>query len=79
MTNIERYNKAFKEVFSIDETVLDDDLSNQVIENWDSIHQLSFCTHLEEDFDIMLDTEDIFGLTSYIAGKEILKNYDINL
>ena len=36
-------------------------------------------SYIEESFDVMLDTEDILGLTSYSKGKEILvSKYNIN-
>jgi len=79
MTNIEKYDAAFMEVFSVSKEVLNDEFNNQSADNWDSIRQLSLVTELEESFDIMFDTEEILGLTSYSGGKEILSSkYDIN-
>ncbi len=79
MTNIEKYDAAFMEVFSVSKEVLNDEFNNQSADNWDSIRQLSLVTELEESFDIMFDTEEILGLTSYSEGKEILSSkYDIN-
>jgi len=34
---------------------------------------------LEENFDIMMDTDDIIDFSSYEKGKEILKKYDVVL
>lgn len=79
MTNIEKYNKAFVDVFAIDEVMLDDNFSQETVEEWDSVHQLNIVANLEESFDIMLETEDITSFTSYQAGKLILTKFSIML
>lgn len=78
MTNIEKYNSIFTEVFGVDPSVLNDDFSKETVDQWDSVHQLNLVSLAEEAFDIMLDPEDIMGFTSYAKGKEILANQDID-
>ena len=72
MENVKKYNVIFMEVFSVGEEVLNDEFKQGNVENWNSIHQLNLVSYIEESFDVMLDTEDILGLTSYSKGKEIL-------
>ena len=79
MTNLEKYNQIFTEVFGVDASVLNDDFSKDTVDQWDSVHQLNIVSLAEETFDIMLDPEDIMGFTSYKAGKDILKKQDIEL
>lgn len=79
MTNLEKYNQIFTEVFGVDASVLNDNFSKDTVDLWDSVHQLNIVSLAEEAFDIMLDPEDIMGFTSYIAGKKILKKQDIEL
>lgn len=79
MTNREKYNQIFTEVFGVDASVLNDDFSKETVDLWDSVHQLNIVSLAEEAFDIMLDPEDIMGFTSYKAGREILKNQEIEL
>lgn len=79
MTNLEKYNQIFTEVFGVDASLLNDDFSKDTVDQWDSVHQLNIVSLAEEAFDIMLDPEDIMGLTSYKAGKEILGKQDIEL
>ena len=79
MTNIEKYNDAFVEVFGVDSSVLSDDFSKENVESWDSVHQLNIIALLEESFDVMFDPEDILGLTSYAEGKKILSKYNVEL
>jgi len=55
MTNIEKYNDAFVEVFGVDSAVLNDSFSKDSVESWDSVHQLNIIALLEESFDVMFD------------------------
>jgi len=77
MTKNEKYNKAFIESFNIGEKDLEN-LTYQSISSWDSVGHMGLIAALEEEFDIMMDTDDIIDLSSYEKGKEILKKYDIS-
>jgi len=77
MENLEKYNQAFIENFSVDVSVLNDAFGVDTVESWDSVAQLSLVSAIEDIFDIMLDAEDILGFRSYGAGKDILKKYQI--
>lgn len=79
MTNLEKYNQAFIEVFAVESSVLNENFNKDTVEEWDSVHQLNIVALLEESFDIMFEPEDIMDLTSYEKGKEILKKYEVEL
>ena len=79
MTNREKYNQAFVEVFGVEESALNADFSKENVDAWDSVHQLNIIAILEEAFDIMLDPEDIMELSSYAKGEAIMTKYDVEL
>lgn len=79
MSNIEKYNNAFVEVFGVEENALGSNFNKDSVEGWDSVHQLNIIALLEESFDIMLDPEDIMELTSYDKGKELMAKYEVEL
>lgn len=79
MTNKEKYNQAFIEVFGVDESVLTSDFAKENVESWDSVHQLNIIALIEESFDIMFDPEDIMELTSYDKGLAIIAKYEVEL
>ena len=79
MTNLEKFNNIFCDVFSVDVDQLNDEFNNTTVDGWDSVHQLSLTSALEDEFDIMLDAEDILEFTSYNNAKTILAKYDIEL
>ena len=45
MTNIEKYNNAFVEVFGVESAVLDDGFSKDSVDAWDSVHQLNIIAY----------------------------------
>ena len=79
MTNLEKLNKIFCEVFSVEESALNNEFDNKSVEGWDSVRQLSLTSSVEDEFDIMLDPEDILEFISYNNAKTILAKYDIEL
>ncbi len=79
MNNIEKLNQIFSEVFSVDISSLNETFDKDHVEGWDSVHQLSLTSAVEDEFDIMLDAEDILEFTSYENAKTILAKYDIEL
>lgn len=79
MTNLEKYNDIFAQVFGAKVEELGDKYSKETVSAWDSVHQLNIISLMEETFDLMLDPEDIMACTSYNAGKEILAKNGIEL
>lgn len=79
MTNLEKYNAIFQEVFGASVNQLGDNYSKETVSDWDSVHQLNVIALMEENFDLMLDPEDIMACTSYNAGKDILAKNGIEL
>ena len=77
MSNLEKYNKIFCELFNIDETELVHLKYQQG--RWDSVGHMTLVASLEEAFDIMMDTDDIIDFASYKIGIEILKKYEVIL
>lgn len=79
MNNLEKLNKIFCEVFSVEESALNSNFDKTTVDGWDSVHQLSLTSSVEDEFDIMLDAEDILDFTSYDNAKAILGKYEIEL
>jgi len=76
MTNLEKYKNAFIECFNVEEEKLSG-LEYQMIADWDSIGHMSLIAMLEDEFDIMMDTDDIIDFSSFEKGKEIISKYDV--
>ena len=79
MSNLDKYNKVFREVFELEIDQLNESLSYQSVSKWDSVGHMAMVALLEEEFDIMMDTDDIIDFSSYEKGKEILAKYEVVL
>ena len=76
MSNLEKYINAFTSSFDVDAETANT-LKYQDISAWDSVGHMTLVAALEDEFDIMIDTDDIIDLSSYEKGKEILAKYGV--
>ena len=56
--NIEKYNKIFKELFEVEEDELNANF-NFGVEKWVSLAHMELIAQLEDEFEIMFETDDI--------------------
>jgi len=78
MTNLEKYNKAFCQSFSIDEEkILNANLEYNSIPEWDSVGHMGLIAEIEDAFNIQLEMDDVIDFSSYNKGKELLEKYKI--
>lgn len=78
MSNFAKYKKVFTEAFEINEDILLD-LEYQGVPEWDSVGHMSMIGLLEDEFDIMMEMEDIIDFSSFKKGIDTLKKYNINI
>lgn len=76
MENTEKYIKVFTEVFGVTKENASE-LKYQSIDAWDSVGHMGLIAALEENFDIMLEADDIVDFSSFEKGKEILSKYNV--
>lgn len=77
MSNREKYDAAFLEVFEIDAGELNEGLEYQSIKAWDSVGHMALVAELEDIFDIELEMDDIIDFGSYMTGINTLKKYGV--
>jgi len=54
-------------------------LTYQSVDNWDSIGHMNLIASLEDDFDIMMETDDIIDFSSFEKGIEIMAKYGVDI
>lgn len=79
MTNLEKYNHVFMNVFGVKEDILSEQFTFKDVPQWDSVAHLSLISELEDTFDVMFESDDILHYESYENGKKILKRMGIVL
>jgi len=77
MSMLAKYNNVFMRIFEVSEKDFSSEFSVRTVDKWDSITHLSLITEIEDEFDIMFESEDILEFVSYRLGKEILAKYDV--
>lgn len=76
MSNKEKYDAIIKSVFKIEANqAIDEDMNRDNYSYWDSLAHLTLITALEDEFNIMFETEDILSFDSYKKGIKIIEKY----
>jgi acyl carrier protein len=64
MTTREKVKKIISKVFKLEYVIIQDELSLDNHENWDSMGQLILLSALEQEFNLNIDFEDSLELTN---------------
>ena len=76
MDNLEKLKKAFTDALEIPIENITDDLAYGN-ESWDSVAHLALIASIEIEFDIMLVSDDVIDMSSFLKAKEILGKYGV--
>jgi acyl carrier protein len=68
---------VFSETLGIDRARVVDGLEYNSIKEWDSVAPMALIAALEENYDIMLETEDVIDMSSVGRAREILSKYSV--
>ena len=75
--NHEKLIQAFSTGLGIDPARVSDELTYNTIEEWDSTAHMILVAELENQFNIMLDTDDIIDMSSVSKAKQIIEKYGV--
>ena len=71
----ERVRATFMECLGISSDQVVDGLEYGTIKQWDSVAHMSLIVGLEDEFDIMIETDDVIDMSSFKMAKEIVTKY----
>ncbi|MEC1305739.1 MULTISPECIES: acyl carrier protein [Lysinibacillus] len=77
MDNEQRLRAIFSECLGINEAQINDELTYSSIPEWDSIAHMALVSEIDDQFDTMLDTDDVLDMSTFAKAKEILMKYDV--
>jgi acyl carrier protein len=69
---LEKLQKAFREGLALGDTVNYEDLAYGRTEGWDSVAHMGLVAMIESELDVMLSTDDVIDLSSFVKAQEIL-------
>ncbi|GAA1792156.1 acyl carrier protein [Luedemannella flava] len=75
--NIEQLRSVFRKSLELPADHPVDDLAYREIEKWDSLAHMSLVAAIEDEFDVLLDTDDVIDLSSFSKAREILERLDV--
>lgn len=61
----------------MDEARITDDLAYQSVPEWDSTGHMAVVAFLENEFHVMLDTDEIIAMSTVAKAREILQAHDV--
>ncbi len=67
----------FISTFKFPDDVILDSIVYGEIKGWDSLNHLTLVAEIEEEFGIMLDTDDVLDMSSFHKAVEIVGKYDV--
>ena len=79
MTSEETLKAAFVEGLGLDAGGVDwTTLAYRSIPEWDSVAHMQAVAEIEDAFDIMLEIDDVIGMSSFEVTKGILSKYGVS-
>ena len=70
---MEKVEKILCRVFGLKEDEINDDVTMESIERWDSLTHMDLITSLETELDIQFDMDEIMSMTDVKTIREIIK------
>ena len=77
--NETRLKNAFAEVLGISVELINDELKYNSVKKWDSVGHMTLIASIEQEFDIMIDTDDVINMSSFAKAKEIISKYGVDI
>jgi len=71
----EKIKKVFAECLGVSDDIITDSLEYASIPQWDSVAHMTVIVGLEDEFDIMIETDDVIDMSSVAKAYEIIGKY----
>ncbi|WP_117213627.1 acyl carrier protein [Allorhizocola rhizosphaerae] len=78
MSNIDRLRTSFRTALDLSSDFDVDALEYRGIEKWDSLAHMSLVATLEDEFGVMIDTDDVIDMSSFGKAREILQKQGVD-
>ncbi|GAB1689104.1 acyl carrier protein [Krasilnikovia sp. M28-CT-15] len=78
MIELQRLRDVFRTALDLPAGAVVDELHYQDNEKWDSLAHMSLIAALEDEFSVMIDTEDVINMSSFAEAMRILGKYGVD-
>jgi len=73
----QRLIKCFVEALGVAHEAVTDDLAYNSVKQWDSAGHMALVAALENEFNIMLDTDEIISMSSVAVVRQVLAKHGV--
>jgi acyl carrier protein len=74
----DRLRAVFVDALELPEGVDVENLKYRDIEQWDSLGHMTLVAAIEEEFDVVLETEQVIDLSSFKVGLDMLRSMGVD-
>jgi acyl carrier protein len=74
----QRLIRCFVEALGVAPETVTDGLAYNSIRQWDSVGHMALVAAIEAEFNVMLDTDEIIGLSSVAAAERTLRQHSVS-
>lgn len=78
MTELQRLREAFRTSLDLPPDADVDELHYADNEKWDSLAHMSLVAAIEDEFSVMIDTDDVIDMSSFHEATRILGKYGVD-
>ena len=71
----QRLTNVFCECLGISPDIVTENLAYGSIRQWDSVAHMTLIVGLEDEFDIMIETDDVIDMSTFKKAEEIVCKY----
>ena len=73
--NEEKLKEIIADTFDLDEDEINDEMTSDSVERWDSLNHLRLVTALEDEFGIQLTMDEVNAMIGYPKIVELVSKY----
>ncbi|GAA5071264.1 acyl carrier protein [Thermocatellispora tengchongensis] len=77
MAHLDRIRAVFRSSLNLAPDAEVDGLAYRAIPQWDSLAHMTLVAALEDEFDIMIDTDDVLDLSSFDKAVALLEKHGV--
>jgi acyl carrier protein len=77
MTHLDRLRDVFRVALSLPAGADVDDLEYRAIPQWDSLAHMALVAAIEDEFDIMIDTDEVIDMSSFTQAARLLEKHGV--
>jgi acyl carrier protein len=77
MSHLDRLRAVFRRALNLPADADVDDLEYRAIPQWDSLAHMALIAAMEDEFTVMIDTDEMIDMSSFAKAAELLEKHGV--